>query len=260
MLGAERRAECMGLKHKRILLKLSGEALCGVPGGFGLEPKTLETISAELADVHALGTQIAIVIGGGNIFRGLKGSAAGHGSRQRRLHGHAGDRDQRHRAAGRAGEARRADAADDRARSAQRRRAVHPPPCAASPREGPHADLRRGHRQSRTSPPTPRLRCARWRSKPTCCARRPRSKACSTKIPPSTPTRTCSGACRTTIFIQARMGVMDSTAVTLCRDNNLPIRVFALGARGNIQPRGARASRSVRWSARLPTQFANQAD
>jgi uridylate kinase len=36
-------------------------------------------------------------------------------------------------------------------------------------------------------------------------------------------------------FLQARMGVMDSTAVTLCRDNNLPIRVFALGAYGNIR-------------------------
>jgi uridylate kinase len=36
-------------------------------------------------------------------------------------------------------------------------------------------------------------------------------------------------------FIQERMGVMDSTAVTLCRDNKLPIRVFALGERGNIQ-------------------------
>ena len=67
----------MAVKHKRILLKLSGEALCGVPGGFGLEPKTLETISAELAEVHALGTQMAIVIGGGNIFRGLSGAKRG---------------------------------------------------------------------------------------------------------------------------------------------------------------------------------------
>ncbi len=67
----------MALVHSRILLKLSGEALCGVPGGFGLEPKTIESISAELCDVHALGAQIGIVIGGGNIFRGLKGSAQG---------------------------------------------------------------------------------------------------------------------------------------------------------------------------------------
>jgi uridylate kinase len=67
----------MALAHRRILLKLSGEALCGVPGGFGLEPKTVEAISAELCAVHALGVQLGIVIGGGNIFRGLKGSAQG---------------------------------------------------------------------------------------------------------------------------------------------------------------------------------------
>jgi uridylate kinase len=67
----------MALVHKRVLLKLSGEALCGVPGGYGLEPKTVEAISAELAEVAQLGTQIGIVIGGGNIFRGLKGSAQG---------------------------------------------------------------------------------------------------------------------------------------------------------------------------------------
>src|SRR5690606_33775537 len=62
---------------KRILLKLSGEALCGEQGGFGIKPETLGDISAEIADVYALGVQIGIVIGGGNIFRGLKGSASG---------------------------------------------------------------------------------------------------------------------------------------------------------------------------------------
>lgn len=65
------------VQYKRILLKLSGEALCGTAGGFGIEPKTLYTISAELSEVHALDVQIAIVIGGGNIFRGIKGSAEG---------------------------------------------------------------------------------------------------------------------------------------------------------------------------------------
>jgi uridylate kinase len=67
----------MPLVHKRILLKLSGEALCGTTGGFGLDPKTVEAISAELADVHALGTELAIVIGGGNIFRGVAGATEG---------------------------------------------------------------------------------------------------------------------------------------------------------------------------------------
>ncbi len=64
-------------KLKRILLKLSGEALCGEVGGFGVQPHTLRAISTEIAEVRALGVEIGIVIGGGNIFRGLKGSASG---------------------------------------------------------------------------------------------------------------------------------------------------------------------------------------
>lgn len=65
------------LKHRRILLKLSGEALCGAAGGFGVDPETLGTIAEELADVQGCGVELGIVIGGGNIFRGLKGSASG---------------------------------------------------------------------------------------------------------------------------------------------------------------------------------------
>src|SRR6266446_3174261 len=63
-------------RYKRILLKLSGEALMG-PQGFGIDPATLEGIAAETAEVRALGVEIAIVIGGGNIFRGLAASAHG---------------------------------------------------------------------------------------------------------------------------------------------------------------------------------------
>lgn len=64
------------LKIRRVLLKLSGEALCG-EDGFGVDPDTLKRISAEIGEVHALGAEIALVIGGGNIFRGLRGSAQG---------------------------------------------------------------------------------------------------------------------------------------------------------------------------------------
>lgn len=66
-----------GLRYRRILLKLSGEALCGETGGFGINPDTLKDLAAELAEVHRLGVQIGIVVGGGNIFRGLKGASAG---------------------------------------------------------------------------------------------------------------------------------------------------------------------------------------
>lgn len=55
---------------KRILLKLSGEALAA-DRGFGIDPAHIHGIAAELAEVHALGVEIAIVVGGGNFFRGV---------------------------------------------------------------------------------------------------------------------------------------------------------------------------------------------
>ena len=59
---------------KRILLKLSGEALAAGQG-FGVDPIRVHEIAAEIQDVHSLGVQIAIVIGGGNFFRGLADQA-----------------------------------------------------------------------------------------------------------------------------------------------------------------------------------------
>ena len=58
------------LRYKRILLKLSGEALMGNQG-FGIDPEVLQEISQEVKEVHELGVEVAIVIGGGNIFRGV---------------------------------------------------------------------------------------------------------------------------------------------------------------------------------------------
>lgn len=63
-------------KYKRILLKLSGEALAG-EGGFGINLSTINKIADEIAEIHKLGVQIGIVIGGGNIFRGIAASAKG---------------------------------------------------------------------------------------------------------------------------------------------------------------------------------------
>lgn len=63
-------------KYQRILLKLSGEALLGSQP-FGIDAAVVSAIAKEIAEVHALGVQIAIVIGGGNIFRGVKGTREG---------------------------------------------------------------------------------------------------------------------------------------------------------------------------------------
>ncbi|HLW53919.1 MAG TPA: UMP kinase [Candidatus Angelobacter sp.] len=60
----------MALAFKRILLKLSGEALAGAKG-FGVETERIHEIAAEIKDVHDLGVEIALVVGGGNFFRGV---------------------------------------------------------------------------------------------------------------------------------------------------------------------------------------------
>jgi len=62
--------------YRRVLLKISGEALMG-DQGFGLHPPTVQRIANEVKSVHDLGVEICMVIGGGNIFRGLSGSAQG---------------------------------------------------------------------------------------------------------------------------------------------------------------------------------------
>src|SRR5690242_21376906 len=66
----------MSTKYKRVLLKLSGEALMG-DQGFGIDPQVVSRIASEIKDIHDLGVQVAVVIGGGNIFRGIKASAEG---------------------------------------------------------------------------------------------------------------------------------------------------------------------------------------
>jgi uridylate kinase len=63
-------------KYKRVLLKLSGEALVG-SGSFGIDPDVLDALSDEIAEVHALGVELALVVGGGNIFRGAAAVGGG---------------------------------------------------------------------------------------------------------------------------------------------------------------------------------------
>ena len=64
-------------KYRRILLKLSGEAFQNKTNGLSIDPTIIERIAAQVSRVHALGVDIAMVVGGGNIFRGLSGQARG---------------------------------------------------------------------------------------------------------------------------------------------------------------------------------------
>lgn len=66
----------MPLPYNRVLLKLSGESLMG-DQDYGIDPSALDAFADQVADAHKLGIQIGIVIGGGNIFRGVQASAHG---------------------------------------------------------------------------------------------------------------------------------------------------------------------------------------
>ncbi|SOH93595.1 uridylate kinase [Monaibacterium marinum] len=62
--------------YSRVMLKISGEALMG-DQGFGLHPPTVERVARQVQELHEMGVEVCMVIGGGNIFRGLQGSAQG---------------------------------------------------------------------------------------------------------------------------------------------------------------------------------------
>ena len=74
--GGADMARPQGTRYKRVLLKCSGEALMG-DVGYGIDFPTVTRIAEEIAAVHALGVEVCLVIGGGNIFRGLSGAARG---------------------------------------------------------------------------------------------------------------------------------------------------------------------------------------
>jgi uridylate kinase len=70
------RASDSSLRYRRVLLKISGEALAG-NAGFGISADAVGTFAREIQEVHSLGCELALVVGGGNIFRGLSGNAFG---------------------------------------------------------------------------------------------------------------------------------------------------------------------------------------
>ena len=221
------------LPNKRVLLKLSGEAFCG-KGSFGIDPETLSTISAELAEVHAVGAEIGIVIGGGNIFRGLKGSAQGMdrtsadqmGMLATVMNGVAlQDALERH------GVQTRVMSALDMRQVCEpyiRRRAVR------------HLEKRRivifvagtGNPYFSTDTAAA-LRAMEIHASVLCKATK--VKGIFDKDPMKYDDASMYSRLSYDRFLQDRIGVMDSTAVALCRENKLPIRVFALAARGNIK-------------------------
>jgi uridylate kinase len=222
-----------GLKYTRIILKLSGEALCGETGGFGIKVDTLKEVAQEICDVHAKGIQIGIVVGGGNIFRGLKGASAGMDRSQSDYMGMLAT-------------VINSLALQD-----------------ALERNGVHTRVMTALEIKQVAEPYIRRRAIRHLEKgyvvifgagtgnpffstDTAAALRAMElnadalfKATKVKgIYDRDPAKHKGAQMYTELsyerFLIDRIGVMDQTAVTLCRENSLPIRVFKLTEPGNI--------------------------
>ena len=63
--------------YRRVVLKLSGESFADPDLGYGIDPLTVKRVAAEIVEAHSGGVEIAVVVGGGNIFRGVSSAAAG---------------------------------------------------------------------------------------------------------------------------------------------------------------------------------------
>ena len=223
-----------GAKLTRVLLKLSGEVLSGGPAGKSIEPETLKAISEELAEVHASGCQIGIVIGGGNIFRGLKGSATGM---DRTAADHMGMlatvvngialQDGLEKAG-----------IDTRVMSALEIKAV----CEPYIRRKAVRHLEKGRvvifvagtgNPYFSTDTAAALRAMEIHADALCKATK--VKGIYNKDPIQHDDAKMVRRISYDQFLMERVGVMDATAVALCRDNNLPIRVFKLTEPGNIK-------------------------
>ncbi|MGH7293689.1 MAG: UMP kinase [Polyangiaceae bacterium] len=222
------------LKYRRIVLKLSGEALCGSTGGFGIDGDVIRATASELAEVHALGVQIGVVVGGGNIFRGLKGASAGMDRAQGDYMGMLAtviNSLAMQDALEKAGVPTRVMTAIEIRQVAEpyiRRRAMR------------HLDkgyvviFAAGTGNPYFSTDTAAaLRAMEIHAD--CLAKATKVDGIYQRDPVKFPEATMYSRMTFDQFLAERIGVMDSTAVTLCRDNNMRIRVFKMAERGNIK-------------------------
>ena len=222
-----------GLKYKRIILKLSGDALSGA-AGYGIQPEVLRETAKELSEVHAHGVQIGIVVGGGNIFRGLKGASQGMDRAQSDYMGMLAT-------------VMNALAMQDALEKVNVPTRVQ---TAIEIREVAEPYIRR-----RAIRHFEKGRCVIFAggtgnpyfSTDTAAALRAMEVHAdalfkATKVegvyerdPVRHPDAKMYEKMTFDRFLNEKIGVMDSTAVTLCRDNHMSIRVFKMTTRGNIK-------------------------
>jgi uridylate kinase len=218
---------------KRVMLKLSGEALMG-QRGYGIEAATVQAIAAELKEVHAQGIELAIVIGGGNIFRGLAASEQGM---ERVPADHMGMLATVINALALQDALEKQDVPTRVQTGIEMREVAEP-----FIRRRAIRHLERGRI----------VICAAGTGRPyfttdTAAALRATELNCEALLkgtqvdgiydddPRKNPDATMLPEVSFHDCLQKRLKVMDSTAFSLCLDNRLPIHVFNLGVRGNIK-------------------------
>ena len=223
-----------GLKYARIVLKLSGEALCGRDGGFGIDASVIRETAEELGEVHALGAQIGIVVGGGNIFRGLKAASAGMDRAQGDYMGMLAtviNALAMQDALEKVGVATRVVTALEIRQVAEpyiRRRAIR------HLEKGRIVIFAAGTGNPYFSTDTAAaLRAMEIHAD--CLCKATKVEGIYDRDPVNHPEAKMYLRMTFDSFIGEKIGVMDSTAVTLCRDNDMPIRVFKMATRGNIK-------------------------
>ncbi len=219
--------------YRRVLLKLSGEALMG-SRSYGIDPVVADQIAAEVTEVREFGVELAVVIGGGNIFRGLAGSARGMDRTTADNMGMLAtvmnalalsDALERH-------------GADTRVLSAIEMRTVAEP--FIRRRAIRHLEKGRivlfaagtGNPYFSTDTAAA-LRAMEIRAD--VIMKATKVDGIFTADPASDPTATRLDTLSHIEVLERRLNVMDSTAISLCMDNRLPIVVFNLTTRGNVR-------------------------
>jgi uridylate kinase len=222
-----------GLKYRRIVLKLSGDALSGA-AGYGIQPDVLRETASELADVHSHGVQISIVVGGGNIFRGLKGASQGMDRAQSDYMGMLATvmnalalQD----ALEKVDVPTRVQTAIEIREVAEpyiRRRAIR------HLEKGRVVIFAAGTGNPYFSTDTAAaLRAMEIHAN--ALFKATKVEGVYDKDPVRFPDARMQEKMSFDRFLSDKIGVMDSTAVTLCRDNHMSIRVFKMTTRGNIK-------------------------
>jgi uridylate kinase len=221
------------MTYQRILLKLSGEALMG-DLAYGIDPTIVQGIAEEISEVVSMGVQVAIVVGGGNIFRGVKGASAGMDRATADYIGMIAtvmNAMTLQDALERAGVPTRVQTAIEMKEIAEpyiRRRAIR------------HLEKKRAvifgagsGNPFFTTDTTAALRAAEINANVVFKA---------TKVdgvydsdPNKNPNAQRFNTLTYAHVLTQDLKVMDSTAIALCKDNNIPIIVFDLSVRGNIR-------------------------